>query len=318
MSFVKRLFAATPYSKNRHSEWASTSTYPCRLALSLLTVAFGGCGGTGGTAPGPSVDPGESTIHEIGGQPPGMRLVWSDEFDTSGLPDPARWGYDTARNAAGWYNNELQYYAAGRQENSRVEGGQLILTAQKEDLSALGLADWGGQAYSSARLITRGKGDWREGFIEVRAKLPCGRGTWPAIWTLSSPPRTQWPADGEIDIMEHVGHDQGRVHATVHTSAYNHAFGNAKTSSTAVPDACSAFHRYQLTWTAERIVIGVDDRNYYQYRNDLTGRASWPFDGPQHLILNIAVGGDWGGQKGVDDSIWPVQMVVDYVRVYQP
>jgi beta-glucanase (GH16 family) len=262
-------------------------------------------------------DPGAPGISERGGVPKGYHLVWSDEFEVPGLPDPAKWGYDTDRNSDGWYNHELQYYSKARPENSRVANGKLEITARMEDLSAAGFDDWGGQRYSSARLVTAGKASWTRGFIEVRAKLPCGVGTWPAIWTLSAPPQMQWPDDGEIDIMEHVGFDPGVVHATVHTGAYNHVRGNQKTTTTRIPDACKVFHRYQMHWTASRITIGVDDRNYYQYTNDGSGNAAWPFDSPQYLILNLAVGGDWGGQKGVDDATFPVTMEVDYVRVYE-
>jgi beta-glucanase (GH16 family) len=291
----------------------------------LLVMACGGDGG--GTppaptpvpapAPAPPSGPGTPAISETGGIPSGARLVWSDEFDIAGLPDASKWSYDVERNSAGWYNNELQYYSNARLENSRVENGMLVITARREDLSALGLGDWSGQKYSSARLITRDKAGWTYGFIEVRAKLPCGRGTWPAIWTLSSPPQTSWPDDGEIDIMEHVGFDPGVVHGTVHTGGYNHTRGNHRSATTSVPDACNEFHRYQLNWTRSRITVGVDDRNYYQYSNDGSGNAEWPFDSPQYLILNVAVGGDWGGQMGVDDSVFPARLEVDYVRVYQ-
>ena len=294
------------------------------LAAAVLSSACGGGGSSGpGTppvAPSPPpqpTGPGAPAISETGGIPAGSRLVWSDEFDVPGLPDAARWSYDTERNFAGWYNNELQYYAAARSENSRVENGLLVITARREDLSTAGLPDWGGQRYSSARLVTRDKASWTYGFIEVRAKLPCGTGTWPAIWMLSKPPDSRWPDDGEIDIMEHVGFDAGVVHGTVHTAAYNHTRNNAMTATTSVADACNEFHRYQVTWTATRITVGVDDRNFYQYSNDNSGNAEWPFDSPQYLILNIAVGGDWGGQMGVNDAIFPVRMEVDYVRVYQ-
>jgi len=291
------------------------------LAIAVLASACGG-GGTGSpppatTPPPQSTGPGTPAISETGGIPAGYRVAWSDEFEVAGLPDAAKWMYDTGRNAAGWYNNELQYYANARAENSRVENGFLVITARQEDLSTLGVNDWSGQRYSSARLITRGKGDWRYGFMEIRAKLPCGRGSWPAIWTLSSPPEQRWPDDGEIDIMEHVGFDLGVVHGTVHTGAYNHTRGNQRSNRITMTDVCTAFHRYQLNWTANRITVGVDDRAYFQYSNDNSGNAEWPFDSPQFLILNIAVGGDWGGQMGVDDTIWPVQMEIDYVRVYQ-
>jgi beta-glucanase (GH16 family) len=297
----------------------------CAPLVALAAVALSSaCGGEGNGSPPVSsptppqpAGPGAASIDETGGIPANAHLVWSDEFDVAGLPDGGKWSYDTERNSAGWYNNELQYYSNARAGNSRVENGMLVITARREDLSTVGLPDWSGQKYSSARLITRDKASWTYGFIEVRAKLPCGTGTWPAIWTLSNPPQSAWPDDGEIDIMEHVGFDPGVVHGTVHTGAYNHTRGNQRSATKTVADACDEFHRYQLNWTRDRITIGIDDRNYYQYSNDGSGNAEWPFDSPQFLILNIAVGGDWGGQMGVNDSVFPVEMQVDYVRVYQ-
>jgi beta-glucanase (GH16 family) len=304
-----------------------------RLALLVLACAMGlsACGGGGGGAnasppppppptlppppPPPPAGPGDPDIFEPGGLPSGYQLVWSDEFNVAGLPDAAKWVYDTDRNLLGWYNDEAQYYANARLENSRIENGALVIEARHEDLNAL--PDWGGQHYSSARLITRGRAAWTYGFMEVRAKLPCGRGTWPAIWTLSAPPQSAWPNDGEIDIMEHVGWDQGVVHGSVHTDLYNHAENSGRTASITSTDVCAAFHRYQLTWTANRITIGFDDRNYFQYSNDGSGNGEWPFDSPQYLILNVAIGGSWGGQQGIDDAVFPARMEVDYVRVYQ-
>ena len=250
--------------------------------------------------------------------PAGYGLVWSDEFDTPGLPDPAKWKYDTARNQEGWFNNEKQYYAAAREKNARVVNGRLVIEAHAEDLSAAGLSDWGKQRYSSARLITQGLGDWTYGFFEIRAKLPCGRGTWPAIWMLPSDPSVKWPAGGEIDIMEHVGFDPGVIHHSIHTSAFNFSRGTQKTSSHTVPDACDAMHKYQLLWTADFMLFGVDDQPKLLFKKESDKQARWPFDQPQHLLLNIAVGGNWGGQKGVDDAAFPARMEVDYVRVYQP
>lgn len=296
------------------------------LAVIAVTAAIfsSACGGGGSGSPPVSpppppqpAGPGNPAINEAGGIPANYSLVWSDEFDVAGLPDSNKWAYDIDRNFLGWYNNELQYYSNARLENSRVENGSLIITARREDLSTAGFSDWGGQRYSSARMVTRGKQAWTYGFIEIRAKLPCGRGSWPALWMLSAPPQTAWPADGEIDIMEHVGFDPGVVHGTMHTEAYNHTRNNSRSASTTVPDVCTAFHKYQLTWNANQIKVGIDDRNFYQYSNDGSGNASWPFDSPQYLIFNIAVGGDWGGQMGVDDTIFPIQMEVDYVRVYQ-
>ena len=247
------------------------------------------------------------------GVPAGWRLVWSDEFDAAGLPDPAKWDYDTERNRLGWYNNELQYYARARRENAEVRNGRLVITARRETLA--GLPDHGGQRYTSARLVTRGKAGWTYGFIEVRAKLPCGPGSWPAIWMLGT--GGKWPVDGEIDIMEHVGNKPGEILGSVYTGARNWPAGTGKTDRAMVPDACDAFHDYQLTWTKERIRIGVDGRVYAELANPGDGdHAKWPFDRPQYLLLNLAVGGDLGG--AVRDASLPWRMEVEYVRVWQP
>jgi beta-glucanase (GH16 family) len=278
------------------------------LRLTVGILAFG----TGAVL----ASPGEPVIDEAGGPPAGYRLVWSDEFDRNGLPDPARWAYDVSMNRTGWANAELQYYAAARRENSRIEEGMLVIEARLEDTRAF--ADSGRQNYTSARLTTNGLQAWTYGFFEIRAKLPCGRGSWPAVWMLGTSPGVRWPDVGEIDIMEHVGFDPGVVHGSVHTKAFNHVIGTHRTSKVSIPDACDAFHRYQLTWTPERITVGRDDRNYFQFTRDPSGgRDAWPFDAPQYLLLNIAVGGNWGGQKGVDPAIFPVRMMIDYVRVYQ-
>lgn len=247
--------------------------------------------------------------------PAGYVRVWSDEFDRPGAPDPAKWRYDTSRNKAGWYNNELQYYAADRPENVRVEKGHLVLEARRERLADK--PDFGGQDYASGKLVTAGIADWTYGFVEVRARLACGRGVWPAIWMLGTDGKAGWPALGEIDIMEHVGWDQGRVHGTIHTKAYNHAIHTQRGANTLLPDACTAFHTYQLDWNADRILIGVDGRAFMRFDNDHRGdAATWPFDKPQYLILNVAVGG-WGGQKGIDPAAFPARMDVDYVRVWR-
>lgn len=293
-----------------------------RLATMTALVALCACGGGGNAAgvaatvpvvtpPAPPAPP--SSALPAGGKPDGWKLVWADEFDKDGLPDATKWAYDTEFNRNGWFNHELQYYAAGRRENSRVENGKLIIAARKEALSTM--ADYGGQQYSSARLITRGLASWTYGYIEVRAKLPCGVGTWPAIWMLGS--KGRWPDDGEIDIMEHVGQKPGQILGSIYTAAQNWPAGTPNTTSTTVANACSAFHNYQLTWNAERVVIGVDNRNYIQLINPNDGDyRKWPFSNPQYLLLNLAIGGDLGGK--VDDTALPQQMEVEYVRVYQP
>ncbi|WNO53272.1 glycoside hydrolase family 16 protein [Stakelama saccharophila] len=250
-------------------------------------------------------------------RPADYRLVWSDEFDSPGLPDPAKWRYDTSRNKQGWYNHEKQYYSAGRPENARIADGKLILQARRERLDDDTPDDYGGQDYTSARLVTRGLAEWKYGFFEVSAKIPCGRGTWPAIWMLGTGGE-DWPAQGEIDIMEHVGFDPGVVHGTIHTKAYNHVAGTQIGSQVTLDDACTSFHRYQLDWSPQRILIGVDGRAYMRFANDGSGdHARWPFDRPEYLILNIAVGGDWGGKKGIDPDAFPARMMVDYVRIWQ-
>jgi beta-glucanase (GH16 family) len=252
-------------------------------------------------------------IDEPGGVPAGYTLKWSDEFDKPGLPDSRLWAYDTKANKHGWANHELQYYSNARPENSRVEDGNLIIEARKEDLS--GKADWGGQHYTSARLLS--KNTYEYGYVEVRAQLPCGLGVWPAIWQLPATENLKWPDDGEIDIMEYVGWDKDVIYHTVHTGQYNHVKGTQKGILKEMPDVCGQWHTYSLLWTPEEIKEGIDGRYYYHFRNEHTGNGAWPFDRAHELILNLAVGGDFGGKTGVDDSTMPWQFKIDYVRVYQ-
>ena len=242
--------------------------------------------------------------------PNGYKLVWSDEFDSQGLPDPQKWAYDTEANKTGWYNNEKQYYAVERPENSRIEDGKLIITARKERL--VSASDYGGQDYSSARLITRGKASWIYGHYEIRARLPCGLGTWPAFWMLG-PDEIPWPDNGEIDIMEQVGKAPNKITGTIHTKATAGTFGIG--GETLIGDACGSFHTYYTTWTPKEISMGVDGKSYFTYKNPGKGTASWPFDTPHYLLINLAIGGDMAGK--VDNAIFPVSMDIDYVRVYQ-
>jgi len=234
-------------------------------------------------------------------------LVWSDEFNYNGLPDSTKWTAEVGGH--GWGNNELQYYTSGRTKNARVEKGMLTIEAQREKMEE--------RDYTSARLVTKNKGDWKYGKIDVRAKLPKGLGTWPAIWMLGSTTPLNWPDDGEIDIMEHVGFNQGFIHASVHTKKFNHVIGTQKTDTIFVNDCSENFHIYSVEWDKDSVRVGMDGEYYFRFGNDGTGYEAWPFDNKMHLLLNIAVGGNWGGQKGVDTTIWPQQMLVDYVRVYQ-
>jgi beta-glucanase (GH16 family) len=235
------------------------------------------------------------------------QLEWSDEFNYNGLPDTTKWNYDTGSNG-GWGNNELQYYTYREMKNARVENGKLIIEAREEKKDSFN--------YTSARLITQGKASWQYGKIEVSAKLPKGLGSWPAIWMLADGIKV-WPDDGEIDIMEHVGFNPGYIHGSIHCKKYYHSIGTQKTDTVYVPDCFSAFHVYSIEWDSIAINIAVDGKTFFTFPNEKKGYDYWPFDNKMFLILNVAVGGNWGGQKGVDDASLPWQMEIDYVRVYQ-
>lgn len=233
--------------------------------------------------------------------------VWADEFEYTGKPAPAKWGYDIGGH--GWGNNELQYYT-DELSNARVADGKLLITARKEQKE--------NREYTSARLVSKNKGDWTYGRFEVKAKLPTGLGTWPAIWMLPTDEAYgDWPKSGEIDIMEHVGYDQDRVHVTVHTQAYNHSIKTQRGKNILVPGASTGFHLYRVDWTPYAVRGYIDDKQMFEFLNEGSGPAAWPFDKRFHLLLNIAVGGNWGGSKGVDASVFPQTMEVDYVRVYK-
>jgi beta-glucanase (GH16 family) len=236
------------------------------------------------------------------------KLVWADEFNQNGLPDTTKWSYETGNS--GWGNNELEFYTSKRPENARVENGSLIIEARKEE--------YNGARYTSARMLTKNKGDWKYGRIEVKAKLPKGKGMWPAIWMLPTDwAYGGWPHSGEIDIMENVGYIPDTVYGSVHTGAFNHVQGTQKTKGIQLPDLSSAFHVYAIDWNENEISFYVDNKRYFAFTNDKQGSEHWPFDKRFHLLLNIAVGGNWGGKFGVDDSVFPQRMEVDYVRVYQ-
>jgi len=248
-------------------------------------------------------------------RPANARLVWRDEFDGTAL-NAAKWKFETERNKDGWWNGERQYYSAGRDRNLHVAGGLLTIEARHERLDSTHYPDWGGQDYTSARISSKGTG-WTYGFYEVRAKLPCARGMWPAIWMLAAN-MTEWPDDGEIDIVEQVGAEPNLVYATLHTALFNHIRKTQRSAQRLVPTSCSEFPVYQLDWRADSITIGVDGRGILRVLNNLPGgKGVWPFNTPFSIILNLAVGGDWAGAKGIDDGAMPQQMDVDYVRVWQ-
>ena len=234
---------------------------------------------------------------------------WSDEFNVSGLPDAKKWGYDVGGD--GWGNNEKQYYTKDRLENARVENGKLIIEVRKEDYQ--------GSAYTSARLVTKNKADFLYGKIEMKAKLPSGRGTWPALWMLASQQsygEAFWPHNGEIDIMEHVGYDQGTVVSTVHTKAFNHTIGTQKSGKVFSEKVSTEFQIYTLEWSPQKMEMFMNGKSIFTFDNSNQSWEQWPFDKKFHLLFNIAVGGNWGGQKGIDETIFPQRMEVDYVRYY--
>jgi beta-glucanase (GH16 family) len=265
----------------------------------LLLSTAAACGG-GESSAGPDVASPTPTP-----APAGWTLAFADEFDAPGALDPAKWGYDIGYIA----NDEKQYYTS-RSENVRAEGGNLVIEARKEAYQ--------GYAYTSARVVTRGRFEFLYGRVEVRAKLPTGNGTWPANWMLgTSIDPVGWPTCGEIDIMENVGFDPLLIHASVHTAAYNHTIGTQKTASVTIANPWDDFHVYATEWFADHVDVFVDGQKYFSFRNEGTGSRTWPFDKPQYLLVNLAIGGSWGGQKGIDDSLFPHRYLIDYVRIYK-
>ncbi|HYF69657.1 MAG TPA: glycoside hydrolase family 16 protein [Ohtaekwangia sp.] len=239
------------------------------------------------------------------------KLLWSDEFNDE--LSQREWTFDEGNGCpglCGWGNNELQYYT-GDQKNVRVKDGVLIIEAHKQEMKE--------SSYTSARIKTVAPNSWKYGYIEIRAKLPEGRGTWPALWMLpDSLVYGGWPTSGEIDIMEHVGYDPGVVHGTVHTLDFNHIKGTQIGKQRKVENFQTEFHTYAVNWTADEIEFYIDGEHYHTFKNNGNGLSAWPFDHHFHVVINIAVGGGWGGAKGVDENIWPQRMEVDYVRVYEP
>jgi beta-glucanase (GH16 family) len=241
-----------------------------------------------------------------------MELIWNDEFNYSGLPDSTKWNYDVGGN--GWGNNEKEYYKEKSLENSFVKDGKLHIVGKKED--------YGNKNYTSARLTTYPKFSFQYGKVEVRAKLPKGKGTWPAIWMLPNSIRTKaekWPDCGEIDIMEEVGKDPDFIHTSMHSGIYNFLKNNQYTHFDKVSHTSDRFHLYGIEWTSRSIRFFIDHKLFYEARKGENGKdtsnGGWPYDKPYFLILNLALGGNWGGN--IDDSIFPATMEVDYIRVYK-
>ncbi len=236
------------------------------------------------------------------------KLVWSDEFDYQGLPDKTKWDYEQGFVR----NDESQYYTRARLENARVEGGMLILECRKEHFTPKHHAP---VEYTAASLITRKKASWQYGRIEVRAKLPQGRGVWPAIWTLGTNiSRAGWPACGEIDIMEFVGKETNNIHGTLHYAVDGQHQSDSGTMETAKPN--DDFHIYAVEWYPDRIDFFFDSKKYHTVLIDKAGKGEEnPFRAPHYLLINFALGGSWGGP--IDDTVLPQRFLIDYVRVYK-
>lgn len=239
-------------------------------------------------------------------------LVWSDEFDGTEI-DTSKWVYDIGN--WGWGNNELQYYTENRKENARVEDGNLVIEARKNDMD---------QEWTSARLTTRGKETFLYGKIEFRATVPREKGNWAAAWTLGDAyvDESSWPYCGEIDILESVGYEvdnetgDGIAHATVHTPAYYFKINNQISSVKDIENIAGEFHTYSVQWTPEEVRGYVDGEEYYLYDKN-ANELEWPFDQPQNIILNLAMGGGWGGAQGMDTTVVSQKFILDYVRVYE-
>ena len=238
---------------------------------------------------------------------PAWNLVWADEFTQADgtPPDPANWGYDIG--GWGWGNNEWQYYTS-RTNNARIVNNQLVIEAHEES--------FGGRNYTSARLLTQNKWSWTYGRLEARIKVPYGQGIWPAFWMLGTDfPGVPWPDCGELDIMEHIGREPKNVHGTAHGPGYSGGSGIGG-SYAFVPDLSDDFHVFAVEWEANRIKWYVDGIHYFTITSRLGG-LTWVFDHPFFFILNVAVGGNWPGYPD-GTTVFPQQMLVDYVRVYTP
>jgi beta-glucanase (GH16 family) len=226
------------------------------------------------------------------------KLVWSDEFNTDGAPDNSKWGYDLG--AGGWGNNEPQYYT-NRPENVIVENGVLKIKTIKES--------YNGSNYTSARILTKDKFSFKYGKVEFRAKLPSGGGTWPALWMLGDNISTvNWPACGEIDVMEHIGNELNKIHGSLHSPGRS---GNTPdTGIVTIANASTEFHVYTADWSASSIKFYVDNQLYYTFVNS----ASVPFNHNFFLIINCAIGGNFGG--AINPNFTSSTFEIDYVRVY--
>jgi len=246
------------------------------------------------------------------------KLIWSDEFNYEGLPDNSKWGYEKGYVR----NGEKQFYNVSNLENSRVKNGNLIIEARKDAGNDSGLwkelFEAKKQSYTSASLTTRNLNSWTHARIEVRAKLPKGVGVWPAIWLLGADKGGKgWPAKGEIDLMEYVGYKKNKVHVALHTTKRNHQNKKGINKEFKLDNLLTDYHTYAVEKHPNIIKFYMDDKLVFSYEKEGDSADYWPFDEPMYLIINLAIGGSWGGKHGIDDAIFPQQFLIDYVRVYQ-
>ncbi|WP_223154624.1 glycoside hydrolase family 16 protein [Aestuariibaculum sediminum] len=238
-----------------------------------------------------------------------LQLKWSDDFNIDGAPDSSKWGFDTGNgcpNLCGWGNGEKQYYT-NRSDNVIVEDGVLKIIAKKENYQ--------GASYTSARLLTKDKYEFTYGRVDVRAKLPSGQGTWPAIWMLGANiDEVGWPKCGEIDIMEHWGHNPTIVSSATHTPACSGGCQGTKVGETNINDYATAFHIYSLEWTKDDLKFLIDGDVKYNYQPANKDSNTWPYNAPQFLTLNVALGGNW---FTIDENFSEAVMEIDYIKVYQ-
>ena len=280
--------------------------FPSLISLWFAALIFQSCGKQNAQR-GP-VEP-EVRIVDKGYKTPttysGYSPQWSDEFSADTI-DSTAWSFEIGRGGNGWGNDELQYYTAA---NAKVRNGFLVITARKESM--------GGAAYTSSRMITKNKKHFKFARIDIRAKLPSGQGIWPALWMLGANIDTVgWPLCGEIDIMEMVGHEPNKIYGTLH---WGSSTGTHRSEGfwTTMPTGkySDEFHVYSLLWQEDSISIMVDDKPYFRFSPADVEPDTYPFNAPYYLLFNVAVGGTWPGSPD-ESTVFPQQMVVDYVRVF--
>jgi len=235
-------------------------------------------------------------------QSKGKKLVWEEQFNTKELNEKD-WNYEVGDGCpnCGWGNNERQLYT---KNNHHLVDGNLIITANKKE-----------EKYTSTRINTKGKREFKYGFIEARAKIPRGQGIWPAFWMLGSNiDKVGWPKCGEIDILEYVGKEPSIIFTSLHTQD---SHGNTiNTKKTKIENIEQGFHLYAIDWTKEKIDFFVDNILVYTFNPAVKDQNTWPYDQPFFILLNVAIGGNFGG-PAVDDAIFPKEFIVDYIKVYQ-